>query len=318
MRRFRTLFIVLAIVIALLAVTPYLIPLQAANIPPAELADPEGEFVEVDGVSLYVRQTGPVDGVPVLMLHGLLGTTEVWRYNRDALAAAGYRVIAYDRPGGGLSDKRWSLDYTQAAQAELAWGLLDTLNVNEAVLLSHSAGAKILTQMVMQQPDRVRSMVLVAPAIEEGGSPFGIGPLLNLPPVTRWMQVGLRVIFSEEGVRSVIRSVHADPSFLTEDDYAVYLRGFQTPNWDTGFLALTRDSGRRQAKVADLADVTIPALIVHGDLDSVVPVETGRQVAATLVNSTLIEYENVGHQPMEEVAEQFNEDVIGWLDGIFD
>lgn len=316
MRRFRTLFIILGIVMALLVVTPYLIPLDAANIPPAELADPEGEFIEVDGVSLYVRQTGPEDGVPILMLHGLLGTTEVWRYNRDAMAAAGYRVIAYDRPGGGLSDKRWEIDYTQAAQAELAWGLLDAVGVERAVLLSHSAGAKILTQMVMQQPDQVRGLVLVAPAIEEGGGPAGVDRLLVLPPVTRWMQVGLRVIFSEEGVRSVISDVHADPSFLSEDDYAVYLRGFQTPNWDTGFLALTRDSGYGQAKVADLADTTIPALVVHGDLDSVVPVETGRQVAATLVNGTLIEYENVGHQPMEEVAGRFNEDLIGWLGSV--
>ncbi|MCB0113746.1 MAG: alpha/beta fold hydrolase, partial [Caldilineaceae bacterium] len=152
MRRLRTPLIILGIVLALLAVTPYLIPLQNADIPPQDLADPEGKLVDVDGVSLYVRQTGPDDGVPVLMLHGLLGTTEVWRYNRDALAAAGYRVIAYDRPGGGLSDKRWSLDYTQGAQAALAWRLLDELGVGDAVLLSHSAGAKILTQMVMQQP----------------------------------------------------------------------------------------------------------------------------------------------------------------------
>ncbi|MEZ4635204.1 MAG: hypothetical protein R2856_09590 [Caldilineaceae bacterium] len=92
----------------------------------------------------------------------------------------------------------------------------------------------------MQQPDRIRGLVLVAPAIEEGGSPPGIDLLLRLPPVTRWMQVAPHVIFSEAGVRSTIAGVHADPSFLTEDDYAVYLRGLQTPGWDTGFLALTR------------------------------------------------------------------------------
>lgn len=305
--------VVLGVVVVVLAVLPYLIPLQEGSADPVALAGDMGEFIEVDGITLYVRQTGPVDGPALLMLHGLLGTTEVWRYNREALAAAGYRVIAFDRPGGGLSDKRWDYDYSQAHQADLAWMLLDHLGVDEAVLVGHSAGAKILTQMVMRAPERVRGIVLVAGAIEEGGSPPGVDWLLNLPPVVRWMQVGLRVLLNEQRVSDLIASFQGDPSFLTQADFDVYLRGLKTPGWDIGFLALTRDSGRGQAKVSDLAGVTIPALIIHGSADTVVPPSSSRRAADVLANSTLIEYAGAGHQPMEEVAAQFNQDLIHWL-----
>ncbi|MEZ4635203.1 MAG: hypothetical protein R2856_09585 [Caldilineaceae bacterium] len=96
--------------------------------------------MDVDGVSLYVRQTGPDDGVPVLMLHGLLGTTEVWRYNRHALPRQATASSPMIGPAAVFrtSDGHW---ITQGRKA-LAWRLLDELGVGDAVLLSHSAGQR--------------------------------------------------------------------------------------------------------------------------------------------------------------------------------
>jgi pimeloyl-ACP methyl ester carboxylesterase len=316
MKRFRGWMIAAGILLFVLVVLPFLIPLNQDGTPPEILAAGEGEFAEIDGVSLYIRQTGPIDGPPLLMLHGLLGTTEVWRMNRDALAAAGYRVIAFDRPGGGLSDKRWDLDYSSAHQAELTLHLLDHLGVEQAVFVGHSAGAKILGQIALKAPERARGFVYVAGALEQGGSPAFVGPLLNFPPFVRWMQIAVRILFSEERVIGLIDSFQGDPSFLTEADYAVYLRAFQTPHWDTGFLALSRDSGWGQVKAIELAEVAVPTLIIHGDIDSVVPLAASRELDAILPQSRLIEYANIGHQPMEEAADQFNQDLIAWLDAL--
>jgi pimeloyl-ACP methyl ester carboxylesterase len=223
--------------------------------------------------------------------------------NRDALAAAGYRVIAFDRPGGGLSDKRWNYDYSPPHQSALALMILNHFGVDRAVFVGHSAGAKILGQIALRAPERARGFAFVAGALEQGGSPAFVSTLLNFPPFVRWMRIGVRALFNEERVIGLIDSFQGDPSFLTAADYEVYLRGFQTPGWG-------------QIKAADLAEVAIPTLIIHGSADTVVPLEASAELANTLPNSKMILYPEIGHQPMEEAAERFNQDLIAWLSGL--
>lgn len=70
---------------------------------PQDLADPDGQFVEINGASVYYRARGPQDGPPVLLLHGFLGSTVSWDETLGILADAGYRAVAFDRPPFGLN-----------------------------------------------------------------------------------------------------------------------------------------------------------------------------------------------------------------------
>src|SRR5689334_10030798 len=79
---------------------------------------PSGRFVEVDGVRLHYLEQGT--GTPVVLIHGNVVTAEDWILSGvfDQIAARGHRVIAFDRPGYGYSDRPRNVAWTAAAQAE--------------------------------------------------------------------------------------------------------------------------------------------------------------------------------------------------------
>ena len=78
------------------------------------------------------------------------------------LAARSYRVIAFDRPGFGHSDRPRNVVWTPAAQAELLRGALDRLGVSQAIVLGHSWGASVAVALALKYPGLVRGLVLAS------------------------------------------------------------------------------------------------------------------------------------------------------------
>ena len=80
-----------------------------------ELAPPTGRLVPTRSGLVFVQEKGPANGVPVVLFHGTAAWSELWRRTIDALAGAGFRVIALDLPPFGFSDRPGS--YTRRDQA---------------------------------------------------------------------------------------------------------------------------------------------------------------------------------------------------------
>ena len=115
-----------------------------------------GRLVNVNGVRLHVAEDGPGSGTPVLLLHGFPDSSSLWRHQVPALAAAGYRVIAPDLRGFGLSDKPAAVDaYAIPTLLGDAVGLLDALGVARAHVVCHDWGAALGWGLAMFVPDRV-------------------------------------------------------------------------------------------------------------------------------------------------------------------
>lgn len=122
---------------------------------------PAGKFVEVDGVRLHYVERG--EGSPVVLLHGngvLLQDFEVSGVLDRA--AEHHRVIAFDRPGFGYSDRPRSTIWTPAAQARLIARALSELGVGPAVVVGHSWGALVALAMALDHADRVAGLVLMS------------------------------------------------------------------------------------------------------------------------------------------------------------
>lgn len=304
----------LGIFVLLFLLLPYLFPAQADGVDPGTLADAQGRFLTINEMRIYVREDGPQDGPALLLLHGLLGSTEVWRYNREALAAAGYRVIAFDRPPFGLSDKRPELDYSPAAQADLSAALLDELGIEQAVIIGHSAGGNVASHFALRHPERMHGLVLISAAVGYGGPPPFVGALLSFDPLTRWGRIGLRTFFTRERMEESIADLQDDASFLGPDDFEAYWRSFRAFGWDAGFIALTRDGGQSPLNIDALREVSAPVLLLHGTRDRVVPLENSEALAERFPNVTFMQMERLGHQPMEEAPAIFNAALLEWLD----
>lgn len=122
---------------------------------------PRGNFMTVDGVRLHYldKGTGPV----VVLLHGNGLAAEDFR-NTGLLdrLALDHRVLAFDRPGFGYSDRPRSTVWTPAAQAQLLAGALEELGVERAVVLGHSWATLVALSMAQQFPQLVSGLVLAS------------------------------------------------------------------------------------------------------------------------------------------------------------
>ena len=124
---------------------------------------PRGRFVEVDGVQLHYLEQGDADRPALVLLHGngVMATDMELSGLLDG-AAGRFRVLAFDRPGYGHSERPAGRSYTPEAQAELLLGALDALGVRQPLVLGHSWGAMVATAMAVRRPDALRGLVLAS------------------------------------------------------------------------------------------------------------------------------------------------------------
>ena len=119
------------------------------------------EYFEHDGLRLAYRQDG--EGDPILLIHGFASSSLVNWVSPGwfrTLTEAGYRVIAIDNRGHGLSAKPHDADeYTPTKMAADAAALLDHLGIENAHVMGYSMGARISAFLALEHPERVHSAV---------------------------------------------------------------------------------------------------------------------------------------------------------------
>lgn len=331
MTRFRSLFLLLtSLLVGMTAL--------AQDASPQDLADPDGVFIEIDGASLYMIERGPIDGPAVLLLHGFGGSTFSWRDNLDALADAGYRVVAFDRPPYGLADKNPALSYSTETYVSLTAGLMDALGIERATLVGHSAGGGVIAQFAVTHPTRVDALVFVAGAVrvpgdaamadeadEEtengrgGQSPFAalFAIASRIDPSSPLAALTVRALVTPELLANTVRGNYYDQSLVTPEVIDGYTRQIRVTGWEGAFLKLlTQPTGGAGLDFDAFAALDTPMLLIWGAEDAVVPLGAGQRLADFLGVDLLI-YPEVGHLPMEENVAQFNDDLLAFLSTVY-
>lgn len=122
---------------------------------------PAGRFIEVEGVRLHYVERG--SGTPVVLLHGNGTRAEDFRGSGvlDRLAAD-HRVIAFDRPGYGFSERPKDWTWTPERQADLFIRAFEGLGIERPVVVGHSWGTLVALALALDHPQRVRGLVLLA------------------------------------------------------------------------------------------------------------------------------------------------------------
>jgi pimeloyl-ACP methyl ester carboxylesterase len=123
---------------------------------------PAGQFLEVGGVRLHYLERG--QGRPVVLLHGNVVTAEDFELSGvlDLLAERGYRVVAFDRPGFGYSDRPLGAGITAAGQADLLRQAIAQLALERPIVLGHSWGTLVALALALRHPDAVSGLVLLS------------------------------------------------------------------------------------------------------------------------------------------------------------
>ncbi|RJF99336.1 alpha/beta fold hydrolase [Noviherbaspirillum saxi] len=128
----------------------------------AELENPPiGEFLQIDGVRLHYVDRG--QGQPVVLLHG--NGSMIQDFETSGLidlASKNYRVITFDRPGYGYSERPRTTLWTPQAQARLLHRALLQLGIENPVIVGHSWGTLVALSLALEQPDYVKGLVLLS------------------------------------------------------------------------------------------------------------------------------------------------------------
>jgi pimeloyl-ACP methyl ester carboxylesterase len=149
----------------LASATATLAAMTAYNIYRARKAErehpPTGRFVIANGVRLHYIEKG--EGPPVVLLHGNVVTAEDFKTSGVLdLLARRHRVIAFDRPGFGYSDRPHGSAWSARAQADLLRAAFVVLGIDHPVVLGHSLGASVALALALNHPQEVRGLVLVS------------------------------------------------------------------------------------------------------------------------------------------------------------
>jgi len=305
-----------AVLLTLVLFGPFLIPIpQLENtLPPEQLADPESQFLEINGLKLHYKKTG--SGEPaIILLHGFGASLFTWREVMDPLSNYG-TVIAYDRPAFGLTERplSWEADlnpYAPEAQVEQLIGLLDSLGIEKAILVGNSAGGTVSVQTALKYPDRILALVLVDAAVYSGGgSPAWLRLLVRTPQLDHLGPLLVRRI-AATGNTSIENAWH-DPTRITSDIFEGYRLPLQVNNWDRALWEFNKAGKTRNLEQA-LTNISLPVLVLSGDDDRLIPLELSQRLAGDIPGAELIIFTDCGHLPQEECPSQFLEALDGFL-----
>jgi pimeloyl-ACP methyl ester carboxylesterase len=304
--------------LAAMVVGPLLIPIKPLKdtVPPQELGDAESQFIEINGQKIHVKIMG--QGEPVfLLLHGFASSLYSWRSVMQPLSQLG-TVIAYDRTGFGLSERpltwKGKSPYSSEVQVELAVALLDHFDVQKAILVGNSAGGTVAMQITLEYAQRVSALVLVDPAVYNGGgAPQWMQPILASPQMRRLGPLFARQILAHGP--DLLKSAWYNPALIPPDLLELYQKPYLAENWDKALWEFTLTS-----KPADLTEqldeVSVPVLVITGDDDRIVPTKDSIRLAGELSNSSLVVIAESGHVPHEEKPQEFLEAVTNFLNDI--
>lgn len=254
---------------------------------------------------LWVEQAGTGDAV--LCIAGLGYASWCWAGVRQALAPR-YRMVTFDNRGTGRSDKPDG-PYSIPMMADDAARVLDECGIARAHVIGHSMGGYIAQTLALNHARRVRSLVLV------GTSPGG-PDTLPVPQETRLAWQNAAHLSPQDYARATMPHSFA-PGWTEKHPqrFEELLRSrleYPTPaaNWRAQFDACVEFIERGVA----VEKIRVPALVIHGRADGVVPHDNGAAIARRLPGARLVSLEGIGHLPYLEDPPGFERLLREFLD----
>lgn len=220
-------------------------------------------------------------GEPIILIHGLAGSSRWWKRNIPVLAQH-YRLYLIDLPGfGTLRHLRWHSALDDVASGIVHW--MERSGLTQAHLIGHSMGGYLSLWIAAHHPERIRRLVLISPA--------GI-------PHIRSLSGYAFPLFK------ALSSLH--PRFLSLLISDALRAGPLT------ILRAARDLLTKDIRDC-LPDISAPTLLIWGEDDSLVPPVLGELLSQQLPQARLLVLEKAGHVSMFERPDQFNTAVLSFL-----
>lgn len=252
----------------------------------------EDRFVEIDGETWRVRESGPEDAPTLVLIHGFSHSLEAWEAWADRLDGE-HRIIRFDLPGHALTGPRADGAYSVPDTVDQVAGLLDEIAPGQFAIGGSSLGGLVAWRYAADHPERVSALVLVSP----GGYPnLGVGD--EPAPVPAPVQIFLATA-PEAGVAQATAALYADPARLTEDQLARIRDLMRIDGVGTALIERIEQFTLPDPN-PDLRRVQAPTLVLWGQSDAMIPPTHAPRFGAAIPDARVTLIEDAGHMPMEE------------------
>jgi pimeloyl-ACP methyl ester carboxylesterase len=257
-------------------------------------ANAQSQFLDVGDVRAHVRDEGKADAMPLVLIHGSLGSLQVWEGWVGALKDR-YRLISVDLPGHGLTGPWPRGEYTIEAYTDFIEVLADTLHLDRFAIAGQSMGGAVAWEFAATRPERVSQLILVDSSGYPGGG--------DVPFTTQLARLGtlgdIAIYFKPEAMmRRALLDTYADPALVTPERLQRYSDLQRFPGNRPATLQRLRT--QEPLDPTPLKRLDVPTLILWGAKDRQVPVNNAFRFQGDIKGAKLEIFEKAGHAPMEE------------------
>jgi pimeloyl-ACP methyl ester carboxylesterase len=253
------------------------------------------EFVTVNGYKMHYLVGG--SGRPLVLVHGLGSRGADWAKLIPQLIDGGHRVYALDLLGYGLSSQPRDAQYSIADQARMVEGFLDSQHLSQVDLAGWSMGGWISMRVALQQPERIRRLVL----LDSAGLRFKLGfnPSIFHPA-------------SPTDLAQLEELLMPHPQPLPGFLAMALLRRGDRIGWVVHRSVQSMMTGQDLVD-GQLGALTMPVLIGWGEQDRLIPLSVGYSLHQQILQSVLDVYSDCGHLAPARCSDQVGPSVLGFL-----
>lgn len=257
------------------------------------------------GIRMHYRDEGNPSGPTLLLIHGFSASLQTWEPWVQRLGDE-YRIISLDLPGHGLTRAPAGYQPSIEAFRDAVHEFARAQNLQRFAIAGSSMGGGVAWEYALAFPEETQALILVGSAgwpntaAEAEGDPAifkllrnpVLGPLLRDLDNSRLARQGLEASFYD--------AARVDDAMVDR-----YVQLARAPGHRDILLGIMLGSAERNFATPErLAALNMPVLILHGDTDRLVPPAHGQQFHDAIAGSQLIVFENTGHIPQEERADE--------------
>ena len=254
-------------------------------------------YLEIEKTKLHLIQGGTGQQT-VIMLHGNAGNIRDFEYGLAELLSKSYRVIGFDRPGHGKSDRPGSKAASVEYQALMLHKTLQSIGVNKAILLGHSWGASLALCYALKYPAETAGLVLLAPVAFPGADPNHLLQAVLKTPLIGGLTLMLgNTLMGDERLRHEL-----EKAFYPQPVPGNYLR-MATSTWlgRKRLRSYLEDEWSLNASLRRMSkhygELRMPVVIVTGDQDQIVsPKENAYRLKERIPHAQLVVLKGAGHE----------------------
>jgi len=261
-----------------------------------------GRFFDAAGVRSFVREQGT--GPAVLCIHGMIGSSFLYRKVLAELAGHGLRGVAFDLPGLGLAGRPDGYDYSWTGLGRFCVAAVDELGLGRFHLVVHDIGGPVGFELAAAMPHRILSVTMLNTTVDvtDFSSPWTMEPFRHRGAGELWMKTlnrpAFRFLMGLQGI--------GDRSSVSNAELDTYLTLIKGPDRGRAFLQVMRSTERTPAKQARyraaVGNVPYPVQAIWGAEDPTMTLAVYGEKARAAAGLAKVDTVPGKHFPQEDQA----------------